>query len=105
MCAEERGAPSKADRAALLSRWLDLPQLLDLCALYGASCSGTSSSQLSQLVGAALQLLPRLGSQGAQAGPHIAQNLGQVAEACMAAAGKAGKEAAMLQSLLGGWTC
>ncbi len=121
MCGEERGAPGKADRAALLGRLLDLPRLLDVCALYGAVAaaeasssgeaargangSGSSASlvghQLQQLVAGALELLPRLSAALAAAGPLIAQNLGQVAEACLSAAGKAARDTAMAQSLQG----
>lgn len=115
VCGEERGAPSKADRASVLSRLLDLPRLLEICALYGPVAaaaapssstgahtgSGSTASQLSQLMSAALQLLPQLRSQLAQAAPLLAQNLGQVAEACMTAAGKAGRDPAMTQSLQG----
>lgn len=104
--ASERGAPSKADRAAVLARLLDFPRLLDVCALYcataGDSSGGSSSSgQLPQVVAAALQLLPRLASQAAAAGPLLAENLSQVTEACLSAAGKAGRDAAMAQSLQG----
>lgn len=119
VCGEERGAPGKADRAALLGRLLDLPRLLDICALYGAAAAAETSSgggasggssgdspigrQLTQLVAGALELLPRLGTALAAAGPVVAQNLGQVAEACLSAAGKAARDTAMAQSLQGGW--
>ena len=112
VCGEERGAPGKADRAAVVGRLLDFPRLLELCALYcpasasassngsgGSSASG--GSQLGQVLAGALQLLPRLGAQAAAAAPLIAQNLGQVAEACLAAAAAAAREADMAQSLQG----
>lgn len=106
MCGEERGAPSQADRAAVLARLLDLPRLLDICALYGAAAGpAPASGQLSQLVAAALRLLPSLGSQAQQAAPLISQNLGQVAEACMTAAGTAVRDPSMLQSLQGALVC
>ena len=123
MCGEERGAPGKADRAALLSRLLDLPRLLDVCALYGAAAAAEASSssdgsssgggsgggliarQLQQLVAGALQLLPRLSTALVAAGPLVAQNLGQVAEACLSAAGKAARDTAMAQSVQGAWCC
>lgn len=104
MCGEERGAPGKADRAALLGRLLDFPRLLDVCALYGAAAPAGQSSgagELARLVAEAVQLLPRLGQQAVAAGPIIAQNLGQVVEACLAAAGAAGRDAEMAQSLQG----
>ncbi|KAI3428044.1 hypothetical protein D9Q98_006430 [Chlorella vulgaris] len=106
VCAEERGAPPKADRAAVLSRVLDLPRLLDLCSLYSApaadSSSGSSSSLLARVVAAAFGLLPQLSSQAAQAAPLLAQNLGQVAEACLTAAGSASRDSGMMQSLQDG---
>lgn len=109
VCGEERGAPSKADRAVVLARLLDFPRLLDACALYGpaaaAAPGGPLSTQLAQLVAGALQLLPRLAAQAAQAAPLVAQNLGQVAEACLGAAGKAARDPAMLQSLQGEPSC
>lgn len=123
VCGEERGAPGKADRAALLSRLLDLPRLLDVCALYGAAAAAEASSssdgsssgggsgggliarQLQQLVAGALQLLPRLSTALVAAGPLVAQNLGQVAEACLSAAGKAARDTAMAQSVQGAWCC
>jgi hypothetical protein len=107
VCAEERGAPPKADRAAVLSRVLDLPRLLDLCSLYSApaadssSGSSSSSSLLARVVDAAFGLLPQLSSQAAQAAPLLAQNLGQVAEACLTAAASASRDSGMMQSLQG----
>lgn len=108
VCADERGVPTATDRAAVLSRLLDFPRLLDICSLYGPAAAagangpgGASTAQLPQLMAAALQLLPHLCAQAAQAGPLIAQNLGQVAEACLAAAGSAARDADMAQSLQG----
>jgi hypothetical protein len=107
VCAEERGVPSKADRAALLSRLLDFPRLLDICGLYGAAAAASSSpavgkSQLTQVVSACLVLLPRLAEQTVAAAPVVAQNLAQVAEACLTAARAAGRDADMMKSLQGG---
>lgn len=89
----------------MLASLLDLPRLLDACALYGPAAAAEPGSpvgtQLGQLVAATLRLLPRLSAQAAQAGPLVAENLGQVAEACLGAAGKAARDAAMMQSLQG----
>ena len=45
-CRTEGGAPAAAERARLLSALLDVPRLLDLCALYGAA----RSSQLCEIL-------------------------------------------------------
>lgn len=98
--------PSKADRAALLSRLLDLPRLLDVCALYGAAAAAPGSpaaakTQLEQVVSAALALLPRLAAQAAAGAAVVAENLAQVAEACLTAAHAAGRDPDMMRSLQG----
>ncbi|GAB4815900.1 hypothetical protein N2152v2_002946 [Parachlorella kessleri] len=98
-CGQEPGAPAGASqRAALLSFLLDIPKVLDLCSLYSAS----HPAQLRELLEALFQLQPGLGPQLTASAATVAANVGQVVDACLAAAGQAGRDAGMLQSVLDG---
>lgn len=77
-CRTEPGAPSRAERSQLLSRLLDVPKILDLCAIYAGSASPQEASKLQELVQATFQLLPNLGSELAAVAGTTAANIVQV---------------------------
>ncbi len=89
------GHPSQ--HARLLSSLIDLPTLLDACALYGAHYG----PQLGQAVSVAFRMLPSLYSDLASAAVSIADNVKQVVAACRSAVGRVEADATMLQGLQG----
>ena len=98
-CGRELGSPSQKDRASLLSSLLTVPALLDACALYCAA----GGPQLDQLVSAAFVMQPRLANDLTRAATTIADNIGQVVEACQGAVGGAAAgDAGLLRSLRDG---
>ena len=96
-CAREKGAPPRGDAARLLARFADVPKLLDMCAVFGAG----GGALLSEILQAALSLLPRLATELAAAGAAVARNILQVADVCEGAGRAAAADAGMLQSLEG----
>lgn len=99
VCSRERGVPAARERAQVLAPLLTVPAVLDAAALYGA----VGGQQLQELLESSFCLQPKLITELTRAASTIANNTGQVAEACQGAVGgvAAGDEG-MLRSLRDG---